>query len=106
MNSEVKLTKHSLSDERTPSREEVEFPNVKFVDCHTIGLASPDRCMVIKYAKRGRTEYAGLDLFNGDERVMEGQLYEQYDGGYMMNAIENSRISLDIGDDGNNCSVS
>ena len=101
MYSEVKLTRAPFSDEL-----EVEFPNIQFVDCDTIGLASPDRCMVIKYAKGGVTEYAGLNLFNGDERVMEGQLYDTDPNGYMMNAIENSRISLDIGDDGNNCSVS
>ena len=83
-----------------PPGEEFEFPNLEFVDCDTIGMTSPDRCMVIKRAKQGLTEYAGLNLFNGDERVMEGQLYDTD-----LNLLEDSRISLDIGDDYNNCSV-
>lgn len=92
------LSSNTLTEDRT---QNTELPNVKFVDCETIGLTTHDRCMVIKYANQNLTEYAGLDLFNGDEDVMGGQLYDT-----RLRAIEESGISLDIGDDGNNASVS
>ena len=81
--------------------QNTELPNVKFVDCETISLIGHDRCMVIKYASQNLTEYAGLDLFNGDKDVMGGELYDT-----SLMVIEESGISLDIGDDGNNASVS
>ena len=85
---------------RASSYEE-EFPNVKFVDCDTLGLALYDRCMRIFFKESGTTEYAGLSYFYGEESVLEGQLYDSE-----LNMKQRSGMSLDIGDDGNNCSVS
>ena len=78
-----------------------EFPNVKFVDCDALGLALYDRCMRIFFKESGTTEYAGLSYFYGEESVLEGQLYDSE-----LKRKQRSAISLDIGDDGNNCSVS
>ena len=57
--------------------------------------------MLIKFEDSGKTEYAGLNYFYGEESVMEGELFDSD-----LNPIDRSGISLDIGDDGNNCSVS
>ena len=77
-----------------------ELPNVKFIDCQSIGLTPFDRCMAIIYEEQGLTEYAGLNFFNGDENVMDGELYDT-----SLNMLAWSGMSLDIGDDGNNASV-
>ena len=60
-----------------------------------------DRCIVIKYESQNLTEYAGLDLCNGNADVLGGELYDT-----SLNVIEEGGMSLDIGDDGNNASVS
>ena len=57
--------------------------------------------MVVKYSRQNLTEYAGLDLCNGNVDVMGGELYDTN-----LNVIEEGGFSLDIGDDGNNASVS
>ena len=57
--------------------------------------------MLINFKDSGKTEYAGLNYFYGEESVMEGELFDS-----ALNPIDRSGISLDIGDDGNNCSVS
>ena len=57
--------------------------------------------MLIKFEASGKTEYAGLNYFYGEESVMEGEIFDSD-----LNPIDRSGISLDIGDDGNNCSVS
>ena len=72
---------------------------MKFIECETISLTGHDRCLVIEYASQNVTEYAGLDLYKGDEDVMSGNLYDT-----SLNAIEKSEISLDI--EGNNASAS
>ena len=46
-------------------------------------------------------EYAGLTEYNENEDVLRGELF---DNG--LNLIDQGAMSLDIGDDGNNCSVS
>ena len=74
---------------------------MKFVECETIGLTGHDRCLVIEYASQNVTEYAGLDLYKGDEDVMRGNLYDT-----SLNAIEDSGISLDLEAEGNNASAS
>ena len=56
--------------------------------------------MAIIYEEQGLTEYAGLNFFNGDENVMDGELYDT-----SLNMLAWSGMSLDIGDDGNNASV-
>ena len=56
--------------------------------------------MLIEFEDSGKTEYAGLNYFYGEESVMEGELFDKY-----LNPIDRSGISIDIGDDGNNCSV-
>ena len=83
------------------SSDKEEFPTIKFVTCDTIGLALYDRCMRIDFVESGITEYAGLSYFYGEESVLEGQLYDSN-----LKVKDRSRMSLDIGDNGNNCSVS
>ena len=56
--------------------------------------------MAIKYEGQDLIEYAGLNFFNGDENVMDGELYDT-----SLNMLAWSGMSLDIGDDGNNASV-
>ena len=84
--------------------EKQGLPNMMFVDCDSIGLVAElhNRCMKIKFeGSNTTTEYAGLDMVDGEQSVLEGPLYDidlkMKDGASMM---------LDIGDDGNNCSVS
>ena len=79
--------------------QNTELPSVRFIECETISLTGHDRCLVIMYASQNVTEYAGLDLYKGDENVMSGNLYDT-----SLNAIEESGISFDV--DGNNASAS
>ena len=80
--------------------DEAEFPTMKFVDCAIIGLKIYNRCMRIHFEHANVTEFAGLSYFYGEESVLEGLLYDSE-----LRVKERSRMSMDIGDDGNNCSV-
>ena len=57
--------------------------------------------MTIDFEDSGITEYAGLKYFNGNENVLEGDLYYSN-----MTLREENGMSLNIGDDGNTCNVS
>ena len=78
---------------------------MKFVDCDAIGLAAKSihRCMEIKFegANTNVTEFALLSMVDGEESVLDGPLYD-----VNLNLKEGASMMLDIGDDGNNCSVS
>ena len=80
--------------------DEAEFPTMKFVDCAAIGLKIYVKCMRIHFEHSNVTELAGLSHVWGEESVLEGMLYDSD-----LRVKERSRMSLDIGDDGNNCSV-
>ena len=80
--------------------DEAEFPTMKFVDCTIIGLKIYVKCMRIHFEHSNVTEFAGLSYFYGEESVLEGLLYDSE-----LRVKERSRMSMDIGDDGNNCSV-
>ena len=57
--------------------------------------------MRIHFENSDILEYAGLSKYNNNEEVLKGELFDSD-----LNLIDQSQMSLDIGDDGNNCSVS
>ena len=91
----------AITEDRDDATSNTELPSVKFVDCSTISLLGHDRCMVIVYPEQNLTEYAGLNLRNGDEGVMGGELFDT-----SMTVIADSGMSFVTDDDGKTASVS
>ena len=89
--------------EEEEEEEKRDLPKMKFVDCDAIGLAAKSihRCMEIKFEGTNMTEFALLSMVDGEESVLDGPLYD-----INLNLKEGASMMLDIGDDGNNCSVS
>ena len=77
---------------------------MKFVDCDAVGLGakSHHRCMRIKFGgSNATTEYAGLNMVDGEKSVLKGPLYD-----VGLKLKKGASVMLDIEDDGSKSSVS
>ena len=77
-----------------PSIFLANHPNVKRAPCSDLSLSGFDHCLVI--SQRFHQQYAGLNHYQGSDRVLEGVLVNRNG-----KQIEDSRVSVTLTDEDN-----